>query len=87
VRYVFLSAADYFGDVFATVYRAFGYDAVGAAPLSKSNFDCGQRDCSGKECLSYQLIWGASMILEKNLSEGDAWFRSRARCAGRACSG
>lgn len=59
VRYVFLSAADYFGAAFAAVYRAFGYDAVAAAPLSKANFDCGQRDCSGKECLSYQLVWGA----------------------------
>jgi predicted nucleotide-binding protein (sugar kinase/HSP70/actin superfamily) len=59
VRYVFLSAADHLGAAFAAVYRAFGYDAVAAAPLSKANFSCGQRDCSGKECLSYQLVWGA----------------------------
>ncbi|MFQ5458337.1 MAG: acyl-CoA dehydratase activase-related protein, partial [Myxococcota bacterium] len=59
VRYVFLSAADNFGAVFASVYRAFGYDAVASAPLSRANFTCGQRDCSGKECLSYQMIWGA----------------------------
>jgi predicted nucleotide-binding protein (sugar kinase/HSP70/actin superfamily) len=59
VRYVFLSAADHLGDVFASVYRSFGYDAVAAAPLSRANFACGQRDCSGKECLSYQMVWGA----------------------------
>jgi activator of 2-hydroxyglutaryl-CoA dehydratase/predicted nucleotide-binding protein (sugar kinase/HSP70/actin superfamily) len=59
VRYVFLSAADYLGDVFAAAYRSFGFDAVACAPLSETNFRCGQRDCSGKECLSYQLVWGA----------------------------
>jgi predicted nucleotide-binding protein (sugar kinase/HSP70/actin superfamily) len=59
VRYVFLSAADYLGDLFAAAYRSFGYDAVAAAPLSKNNFACGKRDCSGKECLSYQMLWGA----------------------------
>ncbi len=59
VRYVFLSAADHFGAAFAAVYRSLGYDAIAAAPLSKANLSCGQRDCSGKECLSYQFIWGA----------------------------
>ncbi|MFC1850971.1 BadF/BadG/BcrA/BcrD ATPase family protein [candidate division CSSED10-310 bacterium] len=59
VRYVFLSGADYLGDIFAAVYRSFGYDAVAARPLSGDNFACGKRDCSGKECLSYQMLWGA----------------------------
>jgi activator of 2-hydroxyglutaryl-CoA dehydratase/predicted nucleotide-binding protein (sugar kinase/HSP70/actin superfamily) len=59
VRYVFLSAADNLGAAFAAVYRSFGYDAVAAAPLSEANFECGRRDCSGKECLSYQMVWGA----------------------------
>jgi activator of 2-hydroxyglutaryl-CoA dehydratase/predicted nucleotide-binding protein (sugar kinase/HSP70/actin superfamily) len=69
VRYVFLSAADYLGDVFAAAYRSFGYDAVAAAPLSKNNFACGKRDCSGKECLSYQMLWGAFReYLENNPS-------------------
>jgi hypothetical protein len=59
VRYVFLSAADHFGPVFAATYRSFGYDAVAAPALSEANFARGRRDCSGKECLSYQMVWGA----------------------------
>ena len=59
VRYVFLSAADYFGPAFAAVYRSFGYDAVAAPALSESTASAGKRDCSGKECMSYQLVWGA----------------------------
>ena len=59
VRYVFFSSADYLGDVFAAVYRSYGYDAVCAPPVSKENYSRGKRDCSGKECMSYQLIWGA----------------------------
>ncbi|RMF23376.1 MAG: hypothetical protein D6760_05480, partial [Deltaproteobacteria bacterium] len=59
VRYVFLSAADYLGPVFAAVYRSFGYDAVAAPPLSEENFKAARYDCTGKECMSYQLVWGA----------------------------
>jgi activator of 2-hydroxyglutaryl-CoA dehydratase/predicted nucleotide-binding protein (sugar kinase/HSP70/actin superfamily) len=59
VRYVFLSGPEYLGDLFAAVYRSYGYDAVAAPALSKSNLALGQRDCSGKECLSYQMMWGA----------------------------
>ncbi len=59
VRYLFLSAADYMGPAFAAVYRAFGYDAVAAPPLSETSTRRGKPDCSGKECMSYQLIWGA----------------------------
>lgn len=59
VRYVFLSSVDYMGDIFAAVYRAFGYDAVAAPPITKDNLALGKKDCSGKECLSYQFIWGA----------------------------
>ncbi len=58
-HYVFLSSIDYLGEVFAAVYRSYGYDAVVAPPLSAANFDRGRRDCSGKECLSYQMVWGA----------------------------
>ncbi len=72
VRYVFLSAADYLGDAFAAAYRSFGYDAVAAAPLSEENFTCGKGDCSGKECMSYQLVWGAFReYLEANPPEKD----------------
>ena len=67
VRYVILSAADYFGPAVAAVYRSFGYDAVAAPPLSESTYRCGKADCSGKECMSYQLIWGAfRKYLEEN---------------------
>jgi len=59
VRYVFLSGTDCLGELFASAYRSMGYDAVAAAPLSAANFACGRGDCSGKECLSYQLVWGA----------------------------
>lgn len=58
-RYVFLSGPDNLGPLLAAVYQSFGYDAVAAPPLSSSNLRCGQRDCSGKECLSYQMVWGA----------------------------
>jgi activator of 2-hydroxyglutaryl-CoA dehydratase/predicted nucleotide-binding protein (sugar kinase/HSP70/actin superfamily) len=67
VHYVLLSGADYLGPAFAAVYRAFGYDAVAAPPLSESTARCGKPDCSGKECMSYQLLWGAFREhLEKN---------------------
>ena len=59
VRYLFMSAADYLGPVFAAAYRAEGYDAVAAPPLSEATVASGRGDCSGKECMSYQLIWGA----------------------------
>ena len=70
VRYVFLSSLDYMGPLFAAVYRSAGYDAVAAPPLSEANFACGRRDCSGKECLSYQMVWGAfRQYLEENPPE------------------
>jgi len=58
-RYVFLSSVDYLGPLFAAVYRSYGYDAIAAPELSSQNFACGRRDCSGKECLSYQMVWGS----------------------------
>ncbi len=72
VRYVFMSSTDYLGEVFAAVYRADGYNAVSAPPLSEETTACGKGDCSGKECLSYQLIWGAfRKYLEDNPFEGE----------------
>ena len=59
VRYLFMSSIDYLGPVFAAAYRAEGYDAVVAPPLSEATVASGRGDCSGKECMSYQLIWGA----------------------------
>ncbi|MGK5090926.1 BadF/BadG/BcrA/BcrD ATPase family protein [Deltaproteobacteria bacterium TL4] len=67
VKYVFLSGVDYLGPLFASVYRSYGYDADVAPPLGDENFACGKQDCSGKECLSYQMLWGAFReYLEKN---------------------
>jgi activator of 2-hydroxyglutaryl-CoA dehydratase/predicted nucleotide-binding protein (sugar kinase/HSP70/actin superfamily) len=67
VRYIFLSGIDYVGQLFAAVYRAHGYDATAAAPFSATSFACGRGDCSGKECLSYQMLWGSFReYLEKN---------------------
>lgn len=59
IRYVFFSSLDYLGDLFAAVYCSYGYDAVSAPPVSEENYRLGKPDCSGKECMSYQLIWGA----------------------------
>ncbi len=59
VRYVFFSSVDYLGDMFAAVYRSYGYDAVCAPPVTHENYRQGRLDCSGKECMSYQLIWGS----------------------------
>ena len=59
VRYVFLSGPDFLGDLFAAVYRAHGYDAHAAPPMTHENLALGRQNCSGKECISYQLIWGA----------------------------
>ena len=59
VRYVFLSGPDYLGDLFAAIYRAHGYDAHAAPPMTHDNLAAGRQNCSGKECISYQLIWGA----------------------------
>ncbi len=58
-RYVFLSGTDYLGPLFAAVYRSYGYDGVAAPLLDEAILARGRRDCSGKECLSYQLLWGA----------------------------
>jgi len=57
VKYVFMSSLNYFGDVLAAVYRSNGYDATTATHNTHENLLSGKQDCSGKECLSYQLIW------------------------------
>ncbi len=59
VRYVTLSMCDNVGETFAAVYRAYGYDAVAAPAHSERTRQCGKADCSGKECMGYQLMWGA----------------------------
>ena len=51
--------SDGFSDVLAAFYRSVGFDAVTAGPNTDQTFAVGRRECSGKECLPYQLIWGA----------------------------
>ncbi len=58
-RIVVLSIADRVGALIAAAYRAHGLDAVGAPPPSPETLALGREDCSGKECIPYQLIWGA----------------------------
>jgi|TARA_Y100000310_G_scaffold344804_1_gene459632 activator of 2-hydroxyglutaryl-CoA dehydratase/predicted nucleotide-binding protein (sugar kinase/HSP70/actin superfamily) len=57
--HVLLSAGESMGETFAAVYRSFGYDAVAAPALSEVSIRYGKEDCSGKECMSYQHLWGA----------------------------
>lgn len=67
VHYVALSMADNIGATFAAVYRAYGSDMVAAPPHTESTRNTGKPDCSGKECMGYQLIWGAfRSYLENN---------------------
>jgi predicted nucleotide-binding protein (sugar kinase/HSP70/actin superfamily) len=49
---------DRIGRFAAACYRSMGFDAVASDPASPSLFTHGRRDCSGKECLPYQLLWG-----------------------------
>jgi predicted nucleotide-binding protein (sugar kinase/HSP70/actin superfamily) len=58
-RLVVLSVGKGLSDVAAASYRALGFDAVAAGPNTPESFAIGKRDCSGKECLPYQLMWGA----------------------------
>ncbi|MBI2059549.1 MAG: hypothetical protein HYT87_07230 [Nitrospirae bacterium] len=58
-RFVVFSMADRFTSIMAATYRSFGIDAVASGPNSASTLALGRRDCSGKECIPYQLIWGA----------------------------
>jgi predicted nucleotide-binding protein (sugar kinase/HSP70/actin superfamily) len=58
-RLVVLPIGDRLGELAAATYRSAGYDAVAAGPNSASALAQGRRDCSGKECLPYQMIWGA----------------------------
>jgi predicted nucleotide-binding protein (sugar kinase/HSP70/actin superfamily) len=71
------------GPAFAAAYRAFGLDAVAAPPISESIARLGKSDCSGKECMSYQLIWGAFREhLEKNPPEKETQL---VQLTGRMC--
>ena len=45
--------------VMAANFRAFGLDAVAPGPSDAERLRIGRRDCSGKECIPYQLFWGS----------------------------
>lgn len=84
VKYVFLSSIDYLGDLYAGLYRSRGYDTTCAPPLSEENYTRGKSDCSGKECMSYQLIWGAFKEYLENNSLDDKETRLM-QVTGRMC--
>ncbi|MCC6525992.1 MAG: hypothetical protein IT373_25320 [Polyangiaceae bacterium] len=58
-RLVVPSMGARFTPVYAACYRSFGFDAVAAGPNTADTLAVGRRDCSGKECLPYQFLWGA----------------------------
>jgi activator of 2-hydroxyglutaryl-CoA dehydratase/predicted nucleotide-binding protein (sugar kinase/HSP70/actin superfamily) len=58
-RLVILPIGDRLGSMAAAAFRSIGHDAIAAGPNSPETLALGRRDCSGKECLPYQLIWGA----------------------------
>lgn len=58
-RLVVFSASDHWSRLLAASYRSLGFDAIASLPVDESTLACGQRNCSGKECLPYQLIWGS----------------------------
>jgi len=58
-RMVLFPIGDGLAATMAAAYRAYGYDVVVASETSAETLAAGRRDCSGKECLPYQLIWGS----------------------------
>lgn len=58
-RLLVMPIGDRLGALAAATYRSMGYDAIAAGPASSETLAHGRRDCSGKECLPYQHIWGA----------------------------
>ncbi len=58
-RLVVFSIGDGISRIYAATYRSLGFDAVASGPTTAAALVAGRRDCSGKECLPYQMIWGA----------------------------
>ena len=58
-KVVVFPLADRLSPLIAAAYRAHGYDATAAPAPSQATLKLGKRDCSGKECLPYQQMWGA----------------------------
>ena len=57
-HYVLFALADRLSPFMAAIYRSYGYDFQ-SAPVSKDSFLRGKLDCSGKECVPYQIVWGS----------------------------
>lgn len=58
-KLVIFTLSDQLGPLAAAYYRSLGFDADCAPPASAKTLEAGRRDCTGKECLPYQLIWGS----------------------------
>ncbi|MBN1656571.1 MAG: hypothetical protein JXA30_22560 [Deltaproteobacteria bacterium] len=70
-RLLIFPLTDRIGRFAAACYRSMGFDAVASEPASPSLFAHGRRDCSGKECLPYQLLWGGfRKYLLENADQG-----------------
>jgi activator of 2-hydroxyglutaryl-CoA dehydratase/predicted nucleotide-binding protein (sugar kinase/HSP70/actin superfamily) len=58
----------------AAISRSFGFDAVSAGPATGETLALAKRDCSGKECLAYQVLWGSfRKYLEENPGDKPAY--------------
>jgi predicted nucleotide-binding protein (sugar kinase/HSP70/actin superfamily) len=69
-RLVVLALADRYSPIRAAVHRSFGFDAVAAGPSTSEAIALGKQDCSGKECLPYQILWGTfRKLLDDNPSD------------------
>ncbi|KAA0232557.1 MAG: hypothetical protein JJLCMIEE_03009 [Acidimicrobiales bacterium] len=69
-RVLLPAIADEFSTVQAAVARGEGMDVISTGPSDVAALSLGQRDCSGKECLPYQIIWGGfRKYLEENPSD------------------
>ncbi|MBI2566000.1 MAG: hypothetical protein HYV63_03055 [Candidatus Schekmanbacteria bacterium] len=58
-RLVLFAMTDRVPRILASAYRSFGFDAVAAGPCTQETLAAARRDCSGKECIAYQNLWGA----------------------------
>lgn len=59
VRLLVSTLGDRYANFSAARLRSEGYDAVATGPSHADALPMGQKDCSGKECLVYQNIWGS----------------------------
>jgi activator of 2-hydroxyglutaryl-CoA dehydratase/predicted nucleotide-binding protein (sugar kinase/HSP70/actin superfamily) len=82
-RLLTYAMSDGFSEVLAAFYRSVGFDAVTSGPNTDESFAVGRRDCSGKECLPYQLIWGAFRSqLESDQGDADRTVLMQVTAAG-----